>query len=184
MRQNGDTLSFQQLQLEFWREKEAWPLFLNEWKWPTLWARMNLNWVTKGILCNSVLFDLETAPLLIRRRAGDGCACRALWGECYNTRPLQQPACSQTQHQTGEATQMQLGGGSADTHVHTGVEKLWVSRRISSRQNLTSNSCCSLFHVRIKKKALSVKHKYCGVFVSEVVSFSLDHISSSLVRKV
>lgn len=119
MGQNGDTLSFQQLQLEFWREKEDWPLFLNEWKWPMLWVRMNLNWVTKGILCNSVLFDLETAPLLIRRRAGDGCARWALWGECYNARPLQQPACSQTQHQTGEATQMQLARGSADTHMYT-----------------------------------------------------------------
>lgn len=60
--------------------REAWPLFLNEWKWPTLWACMNLNWVTKGILCNSVLFDLETAPLLIRGRTGDGCAHWALWG--------------------------------------------------------------------------------------------------------
>lgn len=44
--------------------------FLNEWKWPTLWACMNLNEVTKGILCNSVLFDLETAPVLIPSRTG------------------------------------------------------------------------------------------------------------------
>lgn len=54
------------------KRKKAWPVFffLNEWKWPTLWACMNLNEVTKGILCNSVLFDLETAPVLIPSRTG------------------------------------------------------------------------------------------------------------------
>lgn len=31
-RQNGDASSFQQMQRG---EREGWPLFLNEWKWPT-----------------------------------------------------------------------------------------------------------------------------------------------------
>ena len=113
---------------------EAWPLFLNEWKWPTMWACMNLNLVPKGILCNSVLFDLETVPLLIWGRTGDGGAHLALWGECYTGR--QQPACSQTPLQTTEATQMQLGAGGA-AHVHPPIHKLCLSEDICLAKNNT-----------------------------------------------
>lgn len=71
--------------------------------------------------------------MLIRGRTGDGCARRALWGERYNGRPLQQPVCSQTQHQTSEATKMQLGAGGADNHTcaHTHTQAMAAAEDIA-----------------------------------------------------
>lgn len=57
----------------------------------------------------------------------------------------------QTQHQTSEATQMQLGAGGADTHMSTDTHThIWLSQRISSWQYIISNSCCCLCHIWIK----------------------------------
>lgn len=170
----------------FCREKEAWPLFLNEWKWPTLWACVNLNWVAKGILCNSVLFDLETAPLLIRGRTGDGCAHRASWGECYNGRPLQQPVCSQTQHQTSEATQMQLGAGGADNrtcaHMHT--RAMAATEEIVLAKHSIQLLLLPMAHLgKGWEKALSVSRKHT-TFPSEGVTLNLGHNASSVVMEV
>ena len=116
----------------FCKEEEAWPLSLNEWKWPTQWTCMNLNRVTKGILCNRLLFDLETAPLLIGDRTGDGCAHWALRGERNNGVSSSQPES----RLSTRATHMQSGAGGADTHTHlctyadhgchTTTHNLWI----------------------------------------------------------
>lgn len=85
-----------------------------------LWACMNLNEVTKGILCNSVLFDLETAPVLIPSRTG-GWMCTSRLGGVggYVADVFHSQRRDETQWQTGKVRQTHVGAAGTDAHMHT-----------------------------------------------------------------
>lgn len=84
---------------------------------------MNLNEVTKGILCNSVLFDLETAPVLIPSRTGGWMCTLGLRGEGgmdYMADVFHsQRRDNETQWQTGEVGQTHVGAAGMDAHMRT-----------------------------------------------------------------
>lgn len=84
---------------------------------------MNLNEVTKGILCNSVLFDLETAPVLNPSRTGGWMCTSGLWGwgrmgyvaDIFHS----QRRDDETQWQTGKVGQMHVGAAGTGAHMRT-----------------------------------------------------------------
>lgn len=85
---------------------------------------MNLNEVTKGILCNSVLFDLETAPVLIPSRTGGWMCASGLrrGGRMGYVADVfhSQPRYNDNQWQaTGEVGQTHVGAAGTDAHMRT-----------------------------------------------------------------